>query len=166
MDLYLKKLEFDKILNILIKYCVTQKGKELAKNLIPSNNYDEVQKNLAETKEAVSLMYRNSYPNFYEFQDISLSIKNLESGISLSSTAILNLNKIFKIAYELKNYINKDFLEQSDYPILFGLFEMLYTNKGIIDEINLCLSDDGIIQDNASNDLKNIRKTIDTISIL
>lgn len=160
MDLYLKKLEFDKILNILIKYCITQKGKELAKNLIPSNNYDEVQKRLDETKEAVSLMYRNSYPNFYEFQDINLSIKNLESGISLSSTAILNLNKIFKVAYELKNYINKDFLEQSDYPILFGLFEMLYTNKGIIDEINLCLSDDGIIQDNASSDLKNIRKRL------
>lgn len=160
MDLYLKKLEFDKILNILIKYCITQKGKELAKNLIPSNNYDEVQKSLDETREAVSLMYRNSYPNFYEFQDINLSIKNLESGISLSSTAILNLNKIFKIAYELKSYINKDFLEQSDYPILFGLFEMLYTNKGIIDEINLCLSDDGIIQDNASIDLKNIRKRL------
>ena len=64
MDINLKKLEFDKILEILFNFCVTTKGKEIAKHLLPNNNYNEVQKNLNETKEAVSLMYRNSLPIF------------------------------------------------------------------------------------------------------
>ena len=158
MDINLKKLEFDKIINILLGFCITTKGKELAKHLLPNNNYNKVQESLNETKEAVSLMYRNSTPSFYEFQDIDLSIKNLESGISLSSLAILNLNKIFKMAYELKNYFDKEYIEASKYPILSSLFNSLYTNKGIIDEISNCISDEGLIQDNASTTLKAIRK--------
>ena len=158
MDINLKKLEFDKIVNILQSYCVTSKGKELAFELLPNNNYNKVQNMLDETKEAVSLMYRNSCPSFYDFQDISLSIKNLESGISLSSIAILNLNKIFKMANELKNYFDKDYIESSEYPILSNLFNLLYTNKGIIEEVTNSISDEGIILDTASTTLKDIRK--------
>ena len=158
MDINLKKLEFDKIITILSEYCITTKGKKLAQNLLPSNDYNKVQKMLDETKEAVSLIYKNSEPSFYEFQDIDLSIKNLKSGNSLSIPNILNLSKIFKIAYELKNYFNKDFIEQSDFPILADLFNLLYTNKGIIDKINTCLSDEGHVEDNASSNLKSIRK--------
>ena len=158
MDINLKKLEFDKIINILLEFCITSKGKEFVKDLLPSNKQSEVQKSLNETKEAVSIMYRNSSPNFYEFENINLSIKNLESGISLSSLAILNLNKIFNMAYELKNYFDKDFIESSQYPILSDLFDMLYTNKGIIDEVSNCISSEGLIQDNSSSTLKTIRK--------
>ena len=157
MDINLIKLEFNKIINILTNYCITSKGKELARNLLPSNNFNEVQNMLDETKEAVSLTIRNSCPSFYEFQDIDLSIKNLESGISLSPFAILNLNKILEMSYELKNYFNKDYIDASNYPILSKLFSLLYTNKNIIDKIHYCISDEGIIEDNASSTLKSIR---------
>ena len=158
MDINLEKLEFDKIINILLGFCVTEKGKTLAKNLLPSNDFNEIQNMLNETKEAVCLLYRISFPSFYEFEDISLSIKNLESGISLSCFSILNLNKIFKIAYELKNYFNKDYILDTDFPILSNLFNMLYTNKNIIEKINKSISDEGFLQDEASLELKNIRK--------
>ena len=158
MDINLKKLEFDKIINILLGFCVTEKGKTLAKNLLPSNDFNEIQNMLNETKEAVCLLYRISFPSFYEFEDISLSIKNLESGISLSCFSILNLNKIFKMAHELKNYFNKDYILDTDFPILSNLFNMLYTNKNIIEKINKSISDEGFLQDEASLELKNIRK--------
>ena len=35
---------------------------------------------------------------------------------------------------------------------------MLYTNKNIIDEIEKCISSEGLIEDEASLELKNIRK--------
>ena len=158
MNINFKKLEFNKIIEILQNYCITQKGKELVENLLPSNNFNKVQKSLNETKEAVSLIYKNSTPSFYEFEDIDLSIKNLESGISLSVPSILNLNKIFKIAFELKNYFDKEYIETDNYPILSNLFNLLYTNKSILNEINNSISDEGLIQDNASTTLKDIRK--------
>ena len=158
MDINLKKLEFDKILEILLGFCITTIGKEITTKLRPSNNYNEVEKTLEETSEAVLLIYKNSEPNFYDFFDINLSIKNLESGNSLSISAILNLNIILKNSFELKKYFDKDYINKDDFPILSNLFDMLYTNKNIIDEIEKCISSEELIEDDASLELKNIRK--------
>ena len=158
MDINLKKLEFDKILEILLGFCITTKGKEITSKLRPSNNYNEVEKTLEETSEAVLLIYKNSEPNFYDFFDINLSIKNLESGNSLSISAILNLNIILRNSFELKKYFDKDYINKDNFPILSNLFDMLYTNKNIIDEIEKCISSEELIEDNASLELKNIRK--------
>ena len=158
MDINLKKLEFDKILKILEDFCITEKGKILVKNLLPSNNYEVVKSSLSETEEAVNLIYKNSIPSFYNFFGIGISIKNLESGLSLSIPAILNLNIILKTAYGLKNYFNKDYIKSIDFPILSDIFNMLYTNKSIIDEIDKSISEDEVIQDEASLELKSIRK--------
>ena len=124
MNINLKKLEFDKILEILAKFCITTKGKEITYNLRPSNNYNEVEKTLEETSEAVLLIYKNSEPNFYDFFDINLSIKNLESGNSLSISAILNLNIILKNSFELKKYFDKDYINKDDFPILSSFFRI------------------------------------------
>ena len=158
MDINLKKLEFDKILKILEDFCITEKGKILVKSLLPSNNYEVVKSSLSETEEAVNLIYKNSIPSFYNFFGIGISIKNLESGLSLSIPAILNLNIILKTAYGLKNYFNKDYIKSIDFPILSDIFNMLYTNKSIIDEIDKSISEDEVIQDEASLELKSIRK--------
>ena len=158
MDINLKKLEFDKILKILEDFCITEKGKILVKSLLPSNNYEVVKSSLSETEEAVKLIYKNSIPSFYNFFGIGISIKNLESGLSLSIPAILNLNIILKTAYGLKNYFNKDYIKSIDFPILSDIFNMLYTNKSIIDEIDKSISEDEVIQDEASLELKSIRK--------
>ena len=104
MDINLKKLEYDKILEILSKYCVTYMGKELARNLRLSNSREEVQDMIDETFEVVNLSYRNSMPGFYEIDSIDIEIKNLESNNTLSCKSLINLKNIFKLAKELKEY--------------------------------------------------------------
>lgn len=158
MDNNLKKLEFNKILEILKSYCITNIGKTLALTLLPSNNVQKVKNILKETEEAVNLTYRNSYPNFYEFEDITISIKDLESGASLSIHSILNLNKLFKMAYEFKNYFYTDFIDSDEFSVLNQFFDSLYSNKTILDEIQKSIIDDYTIADDASDNLKNIRR--------
>lgn len=158
MDNNLKKLEFNKILEILKSYCITNIGKTLALTLLPSNNVQKVKNILKETEEAVNLTYRNSYPNFYEFEDITISIKDLEAGASLSIHSILNLNKLFKMAYEFKNYFYTDFIDSDEFSVLNQFFDSLYSNKTILDEIQKSIIDDYTIADDASDNLKNIRR--------
>lgn len=158
MDNNLKKLEFNKILEILKSYCITDIGKTLALTLLPSNNVQKVKNILKETEEAVNLTYRNSYPNFYEFEDITISIKDLEAGASLSIHSILNLNKLFKMAYEFKNYFYTDFIDSDEFSVLNQFFDSLYSNKTILDEIQKSIIDDYTIADDASYNLKNIRR--------
>ncbi|MBD9159014.1 MAG: hypothetical protein EGQ16_04150, partial [Clostridiales bacterium] len=55
MNNNLQKLEFNKILDILSSFCVTDNGKKLALELLPSNSSMEEKKLLAETEEAVNI---------------------------------------------------------------------------------------------------------------
>lgn len=155
---YLKKLEFYKILEILKNFCSTISGKEISLNLLPSNDKEHVIKILSETEEAISLSFRNSFPSFYDFYDITTDIKILESGASLSTKSLLNLAYILKNAEDLKKYFNKDFLDNSSYPILSEYFEALYSNKSISDRILSCILDENTIDDNASKTLNTIRR--------
>ena len=154
---YLKKLEFNKILENLSSYCSTYIGKTIATNLLPYNDINTVSNLLKETEEAVNLIYRNSAPSFYDISDITIELKQLQSNSTLSSKSILKLANILKSSKDLKTYFNKDFLDISDYPILSHLFLKLYTNEGIINKVFSCIIDEYTIDDKASKNLKSIR---------
>ena len=155
---YLDKLEFNKIQKILSDFSCTYIGKNLCLNLVPNNKEEIVKNSLEETEEAVNLITRNSCPDFYEIADISISLKNLESNNTLFCKSLLELANIFKLAKELKNYFDKDFLDTNEYPILSNIFSLLYTNKNITDKIFSCIIDENTIDDNASKELFSIRK--------
>ena len=155
---YLEKLEYNKIIEILSSFCITYVGKDICYNLMPQSSKNLVEQMLAETREAVNLIYRNSTPPFFEISNIDISIKSLESSSTLSAKSILDLANIFKLCLDLKNYFDKDFITSSDFPILSDLFDLLYTNKDIISKIFSCIIDENTIDDNASTNLKNIRR--------
>ncbi len=154
----LKKLEFDKIIEMLTGFCSTNKGREFSLSLIPSNNENVVKNLLEETLEAVNLSYRNGMPSFYDIFDISLELKNLESNSTLSTKSLLNLATIFKQSQELKEYFQKDFLDINEYHVLSDLFNNLYSNQEVYKKIFSCIIDDNTIDDNASKNLLSIRK--------
>lgn len=155
---YLEKLEYYKIIEMLSNNCCTYKGKELANSLIPINQKSVVRELLQETYEAVNLSYRNSIPYFYEIAEVTLELKKIESATTLSAKSLLNLANIFKLSQELKDYLNKDFLNLDDYPILTQLFSGLYSNKNVTDKIFNCIIDENTIDDKASKTLQSIRK--------
>ena len=47
---FLEKLEFYKIVEMVSNFCITQQGKELASNLVPSNEKAKVEQLLQETR--------------------------------------------------------------------------------------------------------------------
>lgn len=155
---HLEKLEFYKILDLLATFCVTSQGKALALGLLPKTNEADVQMLLNETEEAVNLVYRNGTPSFHEMEDISIELKKLESNLPLSAKGLLNIARIFKLAQELKDYFNKDFLEQDSYPILSQLFLELYSNKSVSDRVFECILDENTIDDRASKTLHQLRR--------
>lgn len=155
---YLEKLEYNKIIDILSSFCITYVGKDICYNLMPQSSKNVVEQMLAETREAVNLIYRNSTPPFFEISNIDISIKSLESNSTLSAKSILDLANVFKLCLDLKNYFDKDFITLSDFPILSDLFDLLYTNKAVISKVFSCIIDENTIDDNASTNLKNIRR--------
>ena len=158
MNSYFEKLELYKIFDILKGYCSTISGKDFVSKLLPSSNSLEVKEMLLETFEAINLSFRNSFPSFYDFFDISVDLKTLESGNSLNCNSLLNLAKILENASSLKEYFNKDFLDISDYPTISKYFNMIYTNKSISDKVLSCIIDENTLDDNSSKELLSIRR--------
>ena len=144
---YISKLEFNKVLENLSKYCSTDLGKELALNLQICNEVNIVKQKLSETEEAVNLVYKNSIPSFYDIQDIHIYLINLESSQSLTIKGLLDLNTIFLCSRDLKTYFSKDYIDKNDFPILERLFSSLYTNEGVISKISSSIIDENTIDD-------------------
>ena len=155
---HLEKLEYYKILENLNSFCTTEQGKNLVKELLPSNNKEKVSSLLQETFEAMNLSSRNSFPSFYNAQDITISLKQLKSEQSLNTKSLLNLANILKNAGELKDYFNKDFIDENSFPILYSLFNDLYSNNSISSRVFSCILEEDVIDDKASKELYSIRK--------
>ena len=155
---HLEKLEYNKILEQLNKFCTTQYGKNLANKLLPNNEKTKVISLLQETLEAINLSTRNSFPSFYDAGNIEITLKQLESMQSLNTKSLLNLANILKNAEELKSYFDKDFITSESFPILSNLFNMLYSNNSITSKIFSCILEEDIIDDRASKELYSIRR--------
>ena len=155
--LYLNKLEYNNILEILSTYCNTYLGKEISLSLLPSNNVNDVDLMLSETYEAVNLINRNSTPPISEIDNIGPYIKSLESYNTISAKALLSISNILKMADELVSYF-KSFDKSNEFSHLSDYFSGLYTNSNILNKIKKSIIDENTISDTASNTLLNIRK--------
>ena len=62
-NIYLEKIEFNKIIDVLSSFAITSIGKKRCMDIYPLNNKEKIEKSLAETTEALSLIYRkgNAY---------------------------------------------------------------------------------------------------------
>ena len=155
----LKKLEFNKILEILSSFAVTDKGKKLSLNLVPYTKKDDTIKAQNETKEALTLLYRkSSIPLTAELSDISEYILLLEKNNFLSAKALLDIANVLKTSRLLKEYYFENPLNETD--ALNNYFNNLYTNNKIEHTISSAIIDENTISDDASSNLMSIRRNI------
>ena len=155
----LKKLEFNKILEILSSFAVTDKGKNLSLNLVPYTKKDDTIKAQNETKEALTLLYRKgSIPLTAELSDISEYILLLEKNNFLSAKALLDIANVLKTSRLLKEYYFENPLNETD--TLNNYFNNLYTNNKIEHTISSAIIDENTISDDASSNLMSIRRNI------
>ena len=156
----LEKLEFNKIKENLSNYAITFLGKDKCINLLPLNTKNEIIKAQKQTTEATTLILRKGNISINEFSDITKFIKQLNSSTTLSISGILALTNILKISRNLKDYYFSKDIDMKEFINLENLFNNLYTNIGIEEQINSIILDENTISDTASSTLNNIRKQI------
>lgn len=156
----LEKLEFNKICEILKSFCITYIGQKYAEELQPFSLKQDIIKAQKQTSEASILLYRKGSVPISEIENTTTHIKKLESNIFLSTKQLLDLAEILKISNNLKDYFLSTEIDMSEFTNLTGLFNNLYTNPSIQKTIFTAIIDENTISDDASTELKNIRKNI------
>ncbi len=156
---HIKKLEFNKILEILSNFAITLKGKEYCKELKPYRNKEKVIKSQKETTDALNMIFKKSTAPIYDISEIENYILLTKNQEFLSVEGIYSLGKLLKNSRILKEYFfNQDPIDNES--CLKKYFENIYTNPRIEKTIFTSLLDEHTIDDNASPSLFSIRKEI------
>lgn len=157
---YINKLEYDKILKHLEKNAITFLGKNLALNLLPSFSKIKVENLLSETTEAVNCLVKYGNCPITNINDISNSVKTLQSNSSLSIKSLLEVAHVLKLSKDIKNYFFNDNNTEAEniYPVLNNLISNLYFAENIYNKITASIIDENTIADTASSELHSIRR--------
>lgn len=158
MKNHLNKLEYNNILDILSSYCKTYIGEDIAKNLIPSTEKEEVKNSLSETTESCNLINQIGNIPLDNLPNIELWLKYLDSNQTLSARALLDIGNTLKLGNQLKKYFFSEDIDITLYPILENLFSSVYSNENVELSILNAIIDETNIADNASKKLSALRR--------
>lgn len=153
----LNLLEYNKIIDLLSAQAGSTLARERIKELRPMSNMRMIQEALTETTEAVSvILYKGSIP-VGEIGDISTLLNVVRKGRSLSMRELLVINRSLAGAREVKNFLGSDVPE---IPMISEISDLLVVLPKLESEINRCILSESEMADNASSELKRIRREI------
>ena len=154
----LKTLEFDKIIDMLVEEADSSLGKDRARRLRPSSDQSEIVALQAETSHALTRLFHHGTLSFHGLTDIRPSLVPLSKGGTLGAGELLRIGALLEAAKRAVEFDKKD--EETDF--LSGRFNGLQTFPEIRQEIHRCILSEEEISDDASSELKRIRRSIKT----
>ena len=157
----LQDLEFNTILETIAAKCNTEMGHEMALEITPFKNKEELLLELFQTSEYVSSFSNNNAIPNHGFETITKDLQLL--GIEDSFLDVNSFKKIAHVA-TTANFLLL-FLKkfQEYYPKLNEYASTIATTKDINKAIDVVFDKYGEIKDNASPDLVNIRKSMQLV---
>ncbi|MCC8192963.1 MAG: endonuclease MutS2 [Ruminococcus sp.] len=153
---YFNTLELHKVLALLEKECSNSYTKELAVNLTPMTDCDDIRSELDKTSAALELSSRFGTPSFYDVINMDISVDKAKNGGILSMAELLALNKTLKNSCELIKWRE----ECEGETALDYLFDMLFDMSGLSRKITNAIISEEEMSDDASGELASIRRSI------
>lgn len=151
-----KTLEFDKIIDMLVEEADSALGKDSAKRLRPLSDQNEITALQAETTHALTRIFHHGPLSFHGLTDIRPGLVPLSKGGTLGTGELLRIGALLDVTERAVKYEDKD--EETDF--LSGRFSGLQTFPEILREIRRCILSEEEISDDASSELRRIRRTI------
>ncbi len=152
-------LEYDKIIEKLTGFASSPPGKEKCRNLLPSDSLPEINRLQDETAAAVSRILQKGSISFGSTHDVRASLKRLEIGSSLGTHELLMIAGLLENAGLVRAYSARARDNESD-DILTPMFSALDPLKADSAEIRRCILSEEEISDDASPNLRQIRRSI------
>ncbi len=159
----LHTLEYHKIISLLAEQATSASGKALCSKLTPSTDLPGIQLAQQQTADALTRIYQRGSLSFSGNHDLGLSMKRLEIGGCLSIEELLRLCSMLEAARRVKSYSRQD-REESRRDSLDDLFDAIEPLTPLREEIRRCILSEDEIADDASSNLKNIRRSMRSIN--
>jgi DNA mismatch repair protein MutS2 len=155
----LVQLEFDKIKSLLAEHCNTEYARGRAADLRIHTRREYIELQLQQTHEFKLLLQNGQYfPNDYTL-NLSRELKLLGiPGAVLSGEQFLQIRRLAENMQSVFRWFDPE--RRTAYPALVRVIDPTHYEKSIITSIDEVLDESGIVRDNASEDLANIRLSL------
>lgn len=155
MNRHLISLELDKILKMLSETASSADAKEAARGIVPKTDFFEVTELLDKTEAAYIFIAKFGAPSFGGLQNVNNALSRAAAGGSLSAGELLKIAVTLKIIRGITVWHEKCAGMETS---LDDLFSSLYPNKYLEERITNAILSETEISDNASPELKEIRR--------
>lgn len=157
MNKYYKKLELDKILELLAEQTASDGCREAALNLKPKTDFETITRELQKTDDAFTLSAKFGTPAFRKIKDVSGSLKRAKTGSMLSFRELLDTAAVLRETAALCDWYSQcENMENSLAEYFRGLVPVKPLEKRISESI---ISEEEM-SDAASAELASIRRRI------
>ncbi|MDO4541719.1 MAG: endonuclease MutS2 [Bacillota bacterium] len=155
----LKKLEYNKIINMLMAECSSSLGKDLAAELLPVRDLSLAKTRQKETTEARDILISNPGFSLGGIRNVRDAVNLAQKNGILDCSRLLDIMSTSKAGKRLKLTITQ---LKGNYPILRGLAEGINFVNSLETAIEDAIGDDGQMLDSASSELYGIRRKMRT----
>ena len=154
----LRKLEFNIVVERISELTVSDSGRQHALRLLPYTNHGIVVGELRKVSEAKEMLISEGNIPLESFRDIAAALKktSIENHI-LSVTELLEIAAAIRVSRALKTFLAKRIAQ---YPLLGVYHHQLYAEKILEHHISEALDVGGFVKDNASRELREIRRSM------
>jgi DNA mismatch repair protein MutS2 len=158
----LKKLEFHRVKEMLMRHCSTSLGRAYVQDLEPSTEAEEILRLQEETSEACDAL--RMYPDITMegVQDVAPLLRRALIGGVLEPVELLSLYELLKAARRLKRIFAR---QEIELPLLEGRVTRLEEGSTLQERIAACIEPDGEIADHASPELAKQRQKVRSLAV-
>ena len=157
------KLEYDKIIGLLVDQASSETGKNRCRALRPMIDLEEINTAQLQTAAAFSRIVKKGRLSFSGCYPVEDSMMRLEVGGTLSIPELLRVCKLCEVANRAKSYGRHDTVDELA-DCLDSYFEQLSPLTPLSNEIRRCIISEDEISDDASSTLKHIRRSMGQIN--
>ncbi|HOY04265.1 MAG TPA: Smr/MutS family protein [Saprospiraceae bacterium] len=153
-----KKLEFDKVLDLLEKEALTPMGGEVLRHISPETDFAVIDRGLREVREFKLALEKNDRFPIEAFPDISSDLKLLDiEGYTLQAESFQGVLRVLFVTRDIFKFFSGG-AKKEIYPKLYDHIRELSYDEGLAKAIAAVFDDKGEIRPDASPELMRIRK--------
>ena len=154
----LKVLEYGKIIEKLSSFASSQLCRDELSNLSAKTHLSEIEYLLKETSEALYIIKEKGPLPLGNFYALDNELARAEKGGALTMGELLRVLYNVNIASKVLSFMKSDL---GDVPIVRGITELIFFPQSLRNEIERCILSEDEMADDASPQLRTLRRSID-----
>ncbi|WP_409270861.1 endonuclease MutS2 [Neobacillus sp. SCS-31] len=156
----LKVLEFFKVREQLMGHASSPLGRDKISRLVPSSDFEEVQRLQEETDEAATALRLKGNVPLSGIHDIRAHIKRAEIGGTLSPAELVQIASTISASRQIKRFIENLHEDNTNVPYLLDYTSRIIPLTELEQAIKIAIDEGGEVLDTASDTLRALRQQL------